>query len=92
MNKRAEGVPPSLYSHMKQKQFVVPVMGRGWGVRRGGASRLTSVYETKAEAMDAGRQIAKNQHTDLVPLGRDGKIQNPNSYGHDPSSVRDTRA
>lgn len=76
---------------MKTKQFVVPAGNGDWGVRRGGASRLTSIHDTKAEAMEAGRKIAKNQKTDLVPLGRDGKIQNPNSYGNDPSSTKDKR-
>lgn len=74
---------------MKTKQFVVPVGKTEWGVRRGGAAKLTSKYETKPEAMKAGREIAKHQRTELITLKRDGKIQNPNSYGNDPSSIKD---
>lgn len=34
--------------------------------------------------MDWSREKAKQEKSELIPHGKDGKIQNPNSYGKDP--------
>jgi hypothetical protein len=67
----------------KRNQHVVPHEG-GWAVQGAGASRATSVFDTKAEATDAARSIAQNQGTELVIHGRDGRIQSKDSHGSDP--------
>lgn len=69
------------------KQHVVPHDGK-WAVRAEGAERATSVHDTKQEAIDVARQTARNQHTELFIHGRDGKIQERDSYGHDPFPPR----
>ncbi len=66
---------------MKKNQWVVPNKD-GWGVRGEGNDKLTSKTDTKAEAI--AKEIAKNQKSELVILGKDGKIQSRNSYGNDP--------
>ena len=48
-------------------------------------------FETKADAMDWARELAKKEGLELIPHGMDGKIQNPNSYGNDPCPPRDTK-
>jgi uncharacterized protein YdaT len=63
----------------------------GWAVRGEGNSRDTSVHDTQGEAIDAARQIATNQHSEVVIHGRDGRIRDRDSYGHDPFPPRDTR-
>ena len=40
--------------------------------------------ETKAEAIAIGREIARNQRSEMVIHGRNGQIQDKNSYGNDP--------
>ena len=55
-----------------------------WAVRAEGAERDTRRYDTQAAAIAAGREIAENQGKELFIHGRDGKIRERNTYGHDP--------
>lgn len=64
-------------------QHVVP-SGDKWSVRRAGASRASGVYDTQAEAVEKGRDLARNQGTELYVHGKDGRIRERNSYGRDP--------
>lgn len=66
-----------------KNQHVVPHNG-GWAVRGEGNSRVTSEHRTQGDAIDAGRAIAQRQHSELVIHGRDGKIRDKDSHGHDP--------
>lgn len=74
----------------KKNQHVVPV-GNDWGVRGEGNKRLTIVTPTKAGAERVGRDIAKNQGTELFIHGQDGKIQDRDSFGHDPCPPKDKK-
>ncbi len=67
----------------KRNQHVVPHED-GWAVRGAGSQRATSVHRTQREAIDAGRQIARNQRTELFVHGRDGRIRERDSHGNDP--------
>lgn len=67
----------------KKHQHVVP-HGDGWAVRGAGNKRVTSVHPTQREAIDRGREIAKNQESELVIHGENGRIREKNSYGNDP--------
>lgn len=73
-----------------KNQHVVPV-GSDWGIRGEGNSRLTSVFENKTDALQAGREIAINQQSELVIHGRDGRIQDKDSFGHDPVPPEDRK-
>ena len=75
---------------MRKNQHVVPADGL-WGVRGEGNSRLTSIHETQAEAIDAAREIAINQRSEVVIHRRDGRIRDKDSYGIDPARPRDRR-
>ncbi len=66
-------------------------MAAGGWIRGEGNSRLTTVTPTKAEAVDIARGIARNQQSELVIHGRDGKIQDKDSYGNDPCPPRDRK-
>ena len=67
---------------MGKNQHVVPA-DNGWAVRGAGNSRATSVHDTQAAAIDAARNIARNQESELLIHGRDGQIRAKDSYGHD---------
>ena len=56
----------------------------GWDVKRGGAQRSSGHYSTKEQAVNAGRQISRNQGTEFVIHGLDGRIQSADSHGGDP--------
>jgi Uncharacterized protein conserved in bacteria (DUF2188) len=67
----------------KRNQHVVP-RGREWAVVGEGAERASGLYETKAQATSAARTISRNQGTELVLHGRDGRVQSKDSHGRDP--------
>ena len=67
----------------KRNQHVVPHKD-GWAVRSAGSQRASSVHRTQREAIDTGRDIARNQRTELFIHGRDGRIRERDSHGNDP--------
>ncbi|MPN59370.1 hypothetical protein SDC9_207091 [bioreactor metagenome] len=75
----------------KTTQHVVPSPKGGWNVKKGGAEKATKNFPTKDKAVDYAKGVAKNQDAELVIHGKDGKIQNPNSYGNDPCPPKDTK-
>jgi uncharacterized protein YdaT len=62
-----------------------------WAVRGEGNSRDTSRHATQSEAIDAAKDIARRQQSEVVIHGRDGRIRDKDSYGHDPSPPKDRR-
>lgn len=72
-------------------QHVVPHPEGGWAVRREGSDRVTSRHPTQSDAIDAGREIARNQRSELVIHRRDGTIRDSDSYGNDPFPPRDRK-
>jgi hypothetical protein len=71
-------------------QRVVP-RPEGWAVRGAGNSRDSSRHPTQRQAIDAARDMARNQCSEVVIHGRDGRIRDRDSYGNDPFPPRDTR-
>lgn len=67
----------------KKNQHVVP-HDDGWAVRGEGNQRVTSVHDTQQEAIRAGRDIARNQGSELFIHGENGRIRERNTYGDDP--------
>jgi len=67
----------------KKNQHVVP-LGNGWAVKSEGANRATVITTKQSDAINAAKTIAKNNETELIIHGRDGKIRERNSYGNDP--------
>ena len=72
----------------RDSHHIVPNPDGGWDVKRSGGQRSSGHWGTKAEAVNAGRQISRNQGTELVIHGRDGKIQGSDSHGNDPFPPR----
>ena len=65
-----------------KNQHVVPHQG-DWAVKGAGNQKATSVHSTQQEAVDAGREIARNQHSELIIHRPDGRIRDKDSYGND---------
>ncbi len=61
----------------------------GWDVKRGGGERASGHYETKREAIDAGRTLSQRQHTEFRIHNMDGRIAQSDSHGHDPNPPKD---
>ena len=68
----------------RQTHHVVSNPNGGWDVKRGGATRASGHYATKALAVEAGRQISINQRTEFVVHGKNGRFQSCDSHGNDP--------
>ena len=64
-------------------QHIVPHPD-GWAVKPAGGERASSVHDTQTEAINRGREIARNQGTELVIHRRDGRIRDKDSHGNDP--------
>jgi hypothetical protein len=60
-----------------------------WDVKRGGGQRASVHKDTKAEAEKVGREISRNQGTEFIIHGVDGKIQRSDSHGNDPCPPKD---
>lgn len=68
---------------------VVPDGDGGWNVKRGGADRASKNFENKADAIDWGREVSRNQHTEFRVHNRDGQIAWSDSHGNDPNPPKD---
>jgi hypothetical protein len=58
--------------------------GGKWAVQVESSSRPRSRHATQAEAISAGRTVARKSKTELLVHGRDGAIRERSSYGRDP--------
>jgi len=52
---------------------------------------VTSTHDTQAEAIESARQIAINQHSEVVIHRPDGTIRDKDSYGKDPYPPKDKK-
>lgn len=68
---------------MGKNQHVVPRADGGWAVRGEGNERDTSRHDTQADAIDAAREISRNQQSELLIHGRNGQIRARDSHGND---------
>ena len=60
----------------------------GWQVRVEGTARARSIHETQAEAARVGSAIARKNRSGLLIHGRDGRIRERSTYGHDPRRTK----
>lgn len=75
---------------MGKNQHVVK-NNNGWSVKGENNSKATSNHDTQKEAIEKAREIAKNQKSEVVIHGRNGKIRDKDSYGNDPIPPRDKK-
>ena len=74
---------------MGKNQWVSPRGGK-WAVYGEGNQRDTKLFDTQREAANYGRSVARNQASELIIQGRNGRIRSKDSYGNDPCPPRDT--
>jgi hypothetical protein len=67
---------------MAKNQHVVP-LGNGWAVKSEGAGRATVITSKQSDAISVARNIAKNNSSELIVHGKNGRIRERNSYGND---------
>ena len=67
----------------KKTNHVVP-SSSGWAVKKSGSERASRTFATKEKAVVYGRELSKNEKTELYIHKTNGMIQNRNSYGNAP--------
>lgn len=72
---------------MAKEHHVVPNEENGWCVKTDNAKKASKCFTTKKDAIDYGREVSKNQETELVIHNKDGKISQKDSHGNDPSNI-----
>ena len=72
---------------MSDRDHVVPNPDGSWDVKRSRSERASRHFDTKTEAVDAGREISRNQRTEFVIHRKDGTIQRKDSHGNDPKHI-----
>ena len=60
----------------------------GWAVKGAGNQKATKVTSKQKDAIEVARQIAKNQESELLIHGRNGRIRERNSHGNDPKEIK----
>ncbi len=75
---------------MKRQEYHVVPHGGQWAVKRDNASRASGLFDNKQDAINAGRELSKELGAELVIHGRNGRIQDSDSYGNDPRRSHDT--
>jgi hypothetical protein len=74
----------------KRNIHTVPY-GNKWAVKKEGIQDPLSTHNTKDAALDRGVAEAKKSKVEHVIHGRDGKIQDKDSYGPDSCPPKDTK-
>ncbi|MBO5337510.1 MAG: DUF2188 domain-containing protein [Lachnospiraceae bacterium] len=69
---------------MGNNQHITPHPDGGWQVKGAGNTRATVRTNTQTEAIKIGRNIARNQGSELVIHRPNGQIRAKDSYGNDP--------
>jgi hypothetical protein len=59
----------------------VVMHGDGWAVARDGAERPTSIHYTQLAAEQAGHDLAREEETELLIHGRDGRVRRREAFG-----------
>jgi hypothetical protein len=69
---------------MSKKNVHVTPHSNGWQAKVAGSQKAAKVVPTQKKAIEVAKEIAKNQKSEVVIHGVDGKIRDKDSYGNDP--------
>ena len=72
---------------MGKNQHVVMHDDR-WAVKEEGAATPIATFKTQGQAWEKAKAIARRERSEAVLHGKDGRIRERNTYGHDPRSVK----
>jgi len=75
---------------MPRNIHTVPFDGN-WAVKKEGQNKPISTHHTKERAQERGASIARHLKVEHVIHGRNGKIQDKDSYGNDPCPPKDKK-
>ena len=73
---------------MQKAHHVVLAPKGGWNVIKSGAVKASLHTSTQDEAISLGREISRNQNTELIIHGTNGRIRESDSHGNDPRKIK----
>ncbi len=73
---------------MATPQISVEPRGDRWAVQKDGTQRASKLFDRKDDAVDRARAQARREGAELIVKGADGRIQQRDSHGHDPRSIK----
>jgi Uncharacterized protein conserved in bacteria (DUF2188) len=73
----------------KNEKFHVVPRNDKWVIRKEGSTKATSIHKNQRDAVKVGKEIARNNSSELVIHGRDGRIRERDSYRSDPMPPKD---
>ncbi|GKS98829.1 DUF2188 domain-containing protein [Acidovorax sp. SUPP3434] len=76
---------------MSKKDIHVVPHENGWATKKEGASRAGVVVDTQKEAIGRAKGQATREKVEVVIHKRDGSIRDSDSYGNDPSKIKDKK-
>ena len=76
---------------MSKNQHITSNGNGLWQVKGAGNSKATKLFQTQNEAIEYGREIAKNQKSELVIHNKHGQIRDKDSYGNDTCPPKDRK-
>ena len=72
----------------KQGDVHVMPADKGWRVEVEGSGRARSTHRTQSEAAKAARTIARNNKSELLIHGRNGRVRDRSTYGSGPRRTK----
>lgn len=72
----------------RREHHVVPNPNGGWDVKRNGSTIAIIHTNIKQAAVQQGRILSKDESTEFIIHGKDGRIQRSDSHGNDPYPPR----
>ncbi|MCD8450342.1 DUF2188 domain-containing protein [Tenacibaculum dicentrarchi] len=66
-----------------QKNVHVTPKGKNWAVKTAKSEKSYRVVTTQKQAIEIGKNVAKNNKSELLIHGKNGQIREKNSYGSD---------
>ena len=78
-------------ANKKRDIEISPHEDGGWQVIRQGGERASSRHARKVDADKVARGMARRDEVELVIKGKDGRIQDKDSFGNDPCPPRDKK-
>ncbi|SDF43697.1 hypothetical protein SAMN05216464_11812 [Mucilaginibacter pineti] len=70
------------------KNVFVVKHGNDWATKTAGNQRVTKTFDTQKEAINAGRQQAIKNQSELTIQNKHGQFREKNSYGGDPQNIK----
>jgi hypothetical protein len=66
---------------------VLPAV-KGWRIEVEGSSRAHATHKTQAAAWQAAKRIARQNRSEALLHGRNGRVRERNTYGRDPRHTK----